>query len=526
MHVKITSEVNASDMNEYSIAIIDAHQQFHFETLLKIDNVFRIGSGFCLGASSEIYYGDEDSLSLFHDHFGSRLYCVPFSDLLFEDSLTQITSAYVIEKEDIPEELESKREMFYRLCDRSGSLGISSKKKDLLFRYLIGYFLHVCKKYTFDFALAFNTPHSFFSYIFYSVLIHKEVEIILLEYHYLPGYSLLFDHRGLPEIPEDFEKNTSIADMEAELSASVLEAWSAKNAYFEAYATRSTKQARGKSNLSGVLLFFRWASKIVTNIGQGLLAPLLKKEVLHFTSLHNIRNNLWYRIVIIGPMTRLLYQNYTYNRLSGSPSLDGYYVLMALHMQPERTSHPLGGEFEDQLKVIRMLADSVPKNWRVLVKEHPNQFNQRKAPNALFRSMDFYNEIAGIENVELVDLAIPSNKLLLHADLVCTLTGTIGWEALQIGKPVLALGQAYFANCRAVRSPKTIEECKVAILELADMDKKSIKMEVARHLLFCDKHGYFVACGNSETKIALSPEPRTKQVESLTKAIIDRLKIN
>ena len=89
------------------------------------------------------------------------------------------------------------------------------------------------------------------------------------------------------------------------------------------------------------------------------------------------------------------------------------FAYMGLHVQPERTSLPEGGHYNEQYLAVLELSKSLPKGWVLLVKEHPAQFNLKDLRKYKFRSKFFYESIARIPNVHLIDTNV-SSKILLE----------------------------------------------------------------------------------------------------------------
>jgi len=130
--------------------------------------------------------------------------------------------------------------------------------------------------------------------------------------------------------------------------------------------------------------------------------------------------------------------------------LDCKYVFCALHYQPEKTTSPLGGEFDDQEYMIKLISQLVPKGWLVYVKEHPSQFVSSYARYGEKRSRGFYRSILKCPNVRFVSLTSDTFSLIDNSMAVATVTGTVGWEAVVREKPALIFGHAWFKNCDGV----------------------------------------------------------------------------
>lgn len=112
------------------------------------------------------------------------------------------------------------------------------------------------------------------------------------------------------------------------------------------------------------------------------------------------------------------------------------YAFYALHYEPEVSLLLLAPFATDQLNVIRQLARSLPVDYFLYVKEHPLM--------APYRPRAYYKELKKIPNVRLLNPAIQGFDLIQNAQLVATVTGTVGWEALMLKKPVIVFGHQFY----------------------------------------------------------------------------------
>jgi len=119
------------------------------------------------------------------------------------------------------------------------------------------------------------------------------------------------------------------------------------------------------------------------------------------------------------------------------------YVYFPFHLQPEATTVPLGGCLWDQFNLVRLLVDCLPSGWKLVVKEHPQMFRyDRRWPRS--RSLRFYEDLIQAPNVVLLGMGVSSLEASRNAEVVATVTGTVGWEALNLGKPVIAFGFPWY----------------------------------------------------------------------------------
>jgi hypothetical protein len=120
------------------------------------------------------------------------------------------------------------------------------------------------------------------------------------------------------------------------------------------------------------------------------------------------------------------------------------YVLFYLHYEPENSTIPMGGSFGNQEMVISTIASSLPKDWKIIVKEHPFQISNISRYSHLGRELGFYKRITAFPNLILLDHNFDSYKILQNARVAATITGSVGWEAHTLGKPVLVFGDVWY----------------------------------------------------------------------------------
>lgn len=127
----------------------------------------------------------------------------------------------------------------------------------------------------------------------------------------------------------------------------------------------------------------------------------------------------------------------------GSLNLEEKFVYFPLHLQPEMTTSALGGVFVDQALAIEILSNMLPSNVIVYVKENPKQMGFMRGPT-------FFHRIMRLNNVKIIPDYIDSHELIKRSVFVATITGTAGWEALAVGKPVLVFGTPWFLSLPGV----------------------------------------------------------------------------
>ncbi|NGN98468.1 hypothetical protein G5S52_12660 [Grimontia sp. S25] len=93
-------------------------------------------------------------------------------------------------------------------------------------------------------------------------------------------------------------------------------------------------------------------------------------------------------------------------------------------------------DFIDFYRVVEKIIDNDYSNVIILAKEHPSATGLRKS--------DFYKLFAKNKHVILTPFDVASNDVIEASDIVLTWTGSVGFEAIMRGKPLISFGEAYY----------------------------------------------------------------------------------
>ncbi|WP_313151770.1 capsular polysaccharide export protein, LipB/KpsS family [Lacrimispora sp.] len=147
------------------------------------------------------------------------------------------------------------------------------------------------------------------------------------------------------------------------------------------------------------------------------------------------------------------------------------YVYFPLHYQPEASTIVCAQKYEKQLFFIDSWAKSLPADTVLFVKEHYAVLGHR--------DLSFYKELRKYPNVVLVDPWENSRKLMQNAVAVTTLTGTAGYEAMLLRKPIFLGGEIFFSNAPGVIK---VTEIFDNYLKLMDNWKKPSRGDTIQYL--------------------------------------------
>lgn len=138
------------------------------------------------------------------------------------------------------------------------------------------------------------------------------------------------------------------------------------------------------------------------------------------------------------------------------PDLSEKFVLYGLHFQPEASTIVCAQKYEKQMFFLDNLAKSLPADTVLYVKEHYAGLGTRP--------IEFYEQLKLYPNIKLISPWANGRQLIEHAQCVVTLTGTMGWEAFLLGKPVIMSGDIFYTNAPGVIKTDDIYQNYLSLL--------------------------------------------------------------
>jgi hypothetical protein len=119
-----------------------------------------------------------------------------------------------------------------------------------------------------------------------------------------------------------------------------------------------------------------------------------------------------------------------------TPDLAVPFAYLPLHYAPEISDCYFGTLYDHHEGFVTQLAKFIPSHMYLYVKEHTSMLGRRPT--------SFYRNLARLPNVRIIHPQISTFDLMAAAAVTMTVTGTAGWEAFLLGKPVVALGNVFY----------------------------------------------------------------------------------
>lgn len=114
------------------------------------------------------------------------------------------------------------------------------------------------------------------------------------------------------------------------------------------------------------------------------------------------------------------------------------YVLLTLHKQPEASVDLFDHYNSNQLELAISIANSLPMNYTLMVKEHSNAIGDR--------GLKWFAQLKKIKNITLVNPYIPVKPFIEKSEVVISVSGTVCLETGLLGKKAICTSNVFFKD--------------------------------------------------------------------------------
>lgn len=171
-----------------------------------------------------------------------------------------------------------------------------------------------------------------------------------------------------------------------------------------------------------------------------------------------IKISRYVKFVLLNPFYRKLYKCYYHRHCISVNDLNTLedFVYFPLHSQPEATTVPLGGIFENQKLVIENILENTPNHVVLIIKEHPAMWSRTSALENIntTRSLGYYKDLVKNERIVFVGEDVNPYFLIKKSLFTVSVTGTVILESLFFNKFCIVFGN-YPYSClpNAIHKP-------------------------------------------------------------------------
>jgi hypothetical protein len=124
------------------------------------------------------------------------------------------------------------------------------------------------------------------------------------------------------------------------------------------------------------------------------------------------------------------------NVFDENPDLSVPFIYLPLHHTPEVSDLYFGTLYDHHESFVTQVAKFIPSHMQLYVKDHVSMLGRRPST--------FYLNLNRLPNVKMIHPEVNTFSLIRGAEATVTVTGTAGWEAFQLGRPCVALGNVFY----------------------------------------------------------------------------------
>ena len=309
-----------------------------------------------------------------------------------------------------------------------------------------------------DLVISAIMPHRIYDYVLYMICKFKKIPFILFQYSFRPGRTFAMD--DIFSIGDffdnDYIEQRKIKNRIEDLPQDVIDK------YRKLHADYSEAQPYYMAPFNEMDV--KWSSwhTILPVVVKNKLKHLFDKDYRY----HSKYKAMHYKNEkqTLEESCFSLYEKYKikkkslaiqkqlkkeYNDLTDNIDLNVPYIVFFPHYQPEATTSPGGNIFVNQQLCVEVLLKHTPGDVLVYVKEHPHQY-MGHTEGFRGRTAQFYKDLKEHPRVRLVPFELNSFELIKNAKAVSTVTGTVGWESIVQGKPVIIFGTIWYERYSGV----------------------------------------------------------------------------
>ncbi|KKS00032.1 MAG: hypothetical protein UU49_C0001G0032 [Candidatus Magasanikbacteria bacterium GW2011_GWC2_41_17] len=145
------------------------------------------------------------------------------------------------------------------------------------------------------------------------------------------------------------------------------------------------------------------------------------------------------------------------NDLYDEPDWNEDFAFFPLQFEPESGLLHVAYFKTNQLETVKQVARALPVGYKLYVKEHPTM--------VMYRPRSFYKELKKNPNVKLINPTTKGFDVISQAKLITTITGSCGWEATLLKKPVITFGQAFYNQLSFIKKCRAFEDLPQMVKE-------------------------------------------------------------
>jgi hypothetical protein len=150
------------------------------------------------------------------------------------------------------------------------------------------------------------------------------------------------------------------------------------------------------------------------------------------------------------------------------------FVYYPLHVPHDAALTIRSPEYLDQYALLDYLARIIPPDHTLVFKEHP----------ALVGAVDYMRVkklLRSYDNIKMINPATPNYDVMKKARMVITVNSKSGAEAMLLGKPIIVLGDAFYATSSLVTKAESLKELRSIMPQSLSVTEQIQDQEIKKY---------------------------------------------
>lgn len=197
------------------------------------------------------------------------------------------------------------------------------------------------------------------------------------------------------------------------------------------------------------------------------------------------------------------------------------YIFFPLHFQPERSTLPEGVHFDKQNMAIELLSENIPKDLKIIVKDHPKQYYS-DLRNNFYRNKNYLKNLEKIKNVVVVSSNHNYENLFKNALITATISGSVSWQGLVEGIPAITFSDTWLSDCPSTKLITKSINIQKDIEYLLNKKKSEVQKDAIDFIEKNQKYFLETVVYSKHLQVFYDNK-KEKPVEVLANAILERI---
>lgn len=403
---------------------------------------------------------------------------------------------------------------FYTLTDRTNYVPVTFRERKRFFRDLIRFWIGFLKAEKIEGVYFPYAPHVPHELVLYQAARYLGLKCFYFSHTAINNWSLIrTNFQEIDFVPTDYLEQRTVEQIKSEIPENLL-----NDLYADSIVTNAVIKDNDSFNKQDINVKKIAFSTSVETYKRTLKSQVRAKLGTFYHSLLKRKASKFYLPMAMDEKSNLSYWNKAgkkhdlfaadlksfHDDHAKTIDLTKPFIYFAMHLQPEQTTQPEAGIFEDHLLVLETLVNALPDDLYIYIKENPRQYDtsiNRVSAQHFRDKTDLEEFLKSHKRVKLVPQTVKTKDLIKKAFVCVTQTGTVGWESLMEGKPCITFGLPWYSGCTSCFNVKNTHDVKKALALIPAQTKDIVEKNILKFIHYYQGI-FFIGSLSDRTNVA------------------------